>query len=202
MTDWTAYDPYHPGAAARMAGLPRSEARRAFERLMTEKPGRIEMLQRLAQANGVDLRGDEGIQALNDWFLANVEPDPASPGRLMLRWYSVATDVALFLGDVIMERCPGLHWEFFTWGKKNVSYQRPVIMGFSRVKEPRFNMDIGLRLAMYGHRIVSIRGSVATLGSATIRGTEVDLDVVTGMVPLEIKRDEFLQIIGVAEKYC
>jgi hypothetical protein len=40
----------------------------------------------------------------------------------MPEWYSVVHDVALFLGDLMIARCPELRWEFFTGGKKNVAY--------------------------------------------------------------------------------
>ncbi|HEX6443920.1 MAG TPA: hypothetical protein VF053_02450 [Streptosporangiales bacterium] len=71
-------------------------------------------------------------------------------------WYSVVNDIALFLGEVMIERHPHLRWEFHTWGKKNASYQRHVIMGFS-TEDPRYhtNMDIDRGLAVYGQRIVS-----------------------------------------------
>jgi len=77
--------------------------------LMEAKPARIEMLRRLLRANRVELSStDEGIQDLNDWFRANVEPDTEAPGRVLPDWYSVVNDAALFLGEAMIERCPGL----------------------------------------------------------------------------------------------
>ena len=111
-------------------------------RPMAEKPARIEMLRQLLKTNGELSNTDDGILRLNEWFLANVEPDPDQPGRVLPEWYSVVNDVALSLGEVIIERCPGLRWEFFTGGKKDASYQRHVIMGFSHVPNPKFNVDI------------------------------------------------------------
>jgi hypothetical protein len=55
----------------------------------------------------------------------------------------------------MIKRSPALRWEFFTWGKKNLSYQRPVIMGFSNVKEPKYNIDPGWLLVVYGNRAVA-----------------------------------------------
>lgn len=66
----------------------------------------------------------------------------------------MVNDVALFLGDLMITRCPQLRWEFFTWGKKDVSYQRHVIMGFSS-KNPKVNLDIDAAVAVYGHRIIA-----------------------------------------------
>jgi hypothetical protein len=39
---------------------------------------------------------------------------------LLPDWYSVVNDLALFLGETMIERCSTLRWEFFTGGKKNV----------------------------------------------------------------------------------
>lgn len=117
--DWNSYELYHPGVSALPNTLSRADARRAYERLMQAKPARIEMLRQLLTANGVELNStDAAVQDLNDWFYANVEPDPKNPGRLLPDWYSVVNDIALFLGEVMIERHPNLRWEFFTWGQK------------------------------------------------------------------------------------
>ncbi len=192
--NWNGYEIYDPGVSALRGTLPRTEARQAYERLMQAKPARIEMLRRLLGANGVELdSSDAAIQDLNDWFYANVEPDPDNPGRLLPDWYSVANDIALFLGDVMIQRHPNLHWEFFTWGKKNVAYQRHVIMGFS-TEDPKFktNIDIGRSVATYGHRIVGLRGSVPTYGTVTVRGAQLDIDAIAAQHrDREIETDAF-----------
>jgi hypothetical protein len=176
--DWDGYKAYDPGVFGQLNALPRAEARQAYTRLMQARPARIDMLRRLVKANGIELgSSDAAIQDLNDWFYANIEPDPNQPGRLLPEWYSVVNDVALFLGDVMIERHPKLHWEFFTWGAKNVAYQRHVIMGFG-TEDPKFktNIDIHRMVVTYGHRIVASRGSVSSYGRVTVRGAEIDID--------------------------
>lgn len=191
--NWDGYEIYDPGVVGPPNTLLRAEARRAFQRLMTEKPVRIDMLRQLLKANGVELSStDDGILKLNEWFLANVEPDPDQPGRLLPEWYSVVRDIGLFLGETMIERCPGLRWEFFTGGKKNVAYQKHVIMGFSRSPNPRFNLDIDGMVAGYGHRVVASRGSVPTYGKVTVRGVEIDGDaVIAGDLDQDIEHDVF-----------
>lgn len=158
------------------------------------------MLRRLLAANGVELEtSDDAIQRLNDWFRANVEPDPDHPGRLLPDWYSVVNNVALFLGDVMIERCPGLRWEFYVWGKKNVSYQRHAIMGFSQIPDTKYSIDIDRRVAAYGHQIVASRGSVPTYGQVTVRGTEIDIDAVSARHgDPEIENDAFVRWVQIA----
>jgi len=49
----------------------------------------------------------------------------------------------MYLGDLIVKRAPGLEWRFFDKGKKDISYQHPILMGFdvpprrARARRPR-----------------------------------------------------------------
>lgn len=199
--DWDGYELYDPGTAGPLNTLPRAEARQAFKRCMETKAARIEMLRRLLRANGVELAGeDTAVQDLNDWFYANVESDPEQPGRLLRGWYSVVHDVAVFLGDLMIERYPNLHWEFFTWGKTNVAFQRHVIMGFG-TEDPKFhtNIDIDRSVATYVHRIIEGRGSIPTYGRVNVRGTEIDVDAAAAQHRShEIETDAFWRWLQMA----
>jgi hypothetical protein len=192
--NWNSYEIDDAAVSEPANTLPRSEARQAYERLMRTKHTRIEVLRGLLKTNGIQLdSSDAAVQDLNDWFYANIRPDPDHAGRMTPQWYSVASDIALFLGDVMIERSPNLHWEFFTWGKKNVSYQRHVIMGFG-TEDPKLktNIDIERRVATYGHRIIAKRGSVASQGSVKIRDVEIDVDAVAARHrDREIETDAF-----------
>lgn len=152
---WTGYTPFDPGVARPLHEVPKREALAAFDRLMIAKLTRIVELRTLLQTNGIALLPtDEGVQQLNDWFASEVEGDRES-GRLVPRWYAVVNDVALFLGDLMIERSPGLRWAFFDQGARDVAFQRHVIMGFTRVANPKYNIDIDGLVATYGHRIVA-----------------------------------------------
>ncbi|HEU5004347.1 MAG TPA: hypothetical protein VFW71_16435 [Actinomycetota bacterium] len=201
IVDWDDYEVYDPGVSGPLNTLSRADARRAFNKLMGGRTTRREMLRCLLRANGMDLVGsDSGIQDLNDWFVANVEADPDNPGRLLPDWYSVVNDVALFLGDVIIERCPGLRWEFYTGGKKDVSFQRHVLMGFTQVPNPKYNLDLDSAVATYGHRIVASRGSIAHQGKVKLRGVEIDVDAAVARQPArEIQPDAFWRWVKLAE---
>jgi hypothetical protein len=76
-------------------------------------------------------------------------------------WYAVENDLALFLGDVVIERCPGLEWVMFDKGATDVAYRRHVIMGFSKVANPKHNFDIDPVLATYAHQSSLVRTSRA-----------------------------------------
>jgi hypothetical protein len=153
--DWDEYAIYDPGVSAPLNMLPRAEARAAFDRLMAARPARVEMLRRLLKANGLDLgTTDSAIQDLDDWLRTHVQEDPAHPGRLLPEWYSVVNDIALFLGELMIQRRPALRWTFHTGGRKNVSYQRHVLTGFDEVPNPRYNVDIDRLVATYAHQII------------------------------------------------
>lgn len=173
---WDGYDVYHPGVVGLLPELPRREAQGAYDRLMTARGERERQLERLVGAYGVVLdRTDAGIQRLDDWFREHVAADPAAPGRLAPKWYSVVNDVALFLGDTMIERAPQLRWDFCTAGRKNISYQRHTITGFTQVPNPRYCIDVDSMVAVHGHRIVA--------------GESVD-------------HDAFVRILKVAQKYA
>jgi hypothetical protein len=108
--DWDGYEPYDPGVRGPLHELPRAAARAAFHRLMDSRRERRTALARLLEANGLRLdQSDGGLQALDNWFKKSVEPDPEKePGTLMPIWYSVVNDMALYLGDTIIERAPAL----------------------------------------------------------------------------------------------
>jgi hypothetical protein len=163
--EWSGYEVFDPSIDRPMAELPRKQARAAFDRLMAAREERIRQLHRLAAANGIDLDAADGVQRLNDWFIASVEPDPEGRQRLANVWYSVVNDIALFLGERAIAASGGtLRWAFFTAGRKDIAYQRPVLMGFD-VPNPRYNVDLDLVLGMYGHRVV--RGDAVDPGFFT-----------------------------------
>ncbi|MDP9641168.1 hypothetical protein J2S53_001113 [Actinopolyspora lacussalsi] len=121
---------------------------------MSEKPERLKVLREFLAWHGVELSSDDaGVQRLNDFFLAHVSEDPDSPGRLLPEWYSVALDMGLFLGDVMIERNPNLYWEFHTWGKKNTNYQKQVVAGFN-FPDPKYSVDPEGIIVIQGNRVI------------------------------------------------
>lgn len=46
-------------------------------------------------------------------------------------------------------RHPELHRDFFIWGKRNVSFQSPEIMGFP-LEDPRWRSNLALNRLTYG----------------------------------------------------
>ena len=156
MTDFSDYECFDPGVDRPLSQVSKADALAHYNLLMREKQKRIAQLKALVEKSNVHLNGsDEFIQMLNDWFFENVERSETEPSRLKSIWYSVVNDIALFMGEEIIKRAPNLKWELYLWGKKNLSYQRAVIMGFSKVTNPKYNMDLDWAIGVYGHRIVA-----------------------------------------------
>jgi len=174
---WGNYPTYEPVVGVPLNTVTRKEARAEFEHVLATKSQRISVLADLLDHNSVTLdSSDAGIQEVNDWYRENVEPNPEVGGRLTTSGYSVSHDIGLFLGDTIIDRVPELHWILHPFGKKELSYQRAVIGGFSRMPVANYTVDPRLIVAVYGHRVVASRGSIATLGKVPLRGVEIDLD--------------------------
>lgn len=202
---WDGYERFDLGVSGRYAEVPRREARQAFNRFLEARPGRIEGLGVLLGANGIDLGTDDAsVQALNDWFFDHVEADPDVPGTLGDPWYSVAFDIAMYLGDVMVERHPNLRWEFFIWGKRNVAYQSPVIMGFG-TEDPklRTNLDLIDMVTAYGVQIIESRGSFAEHGVVEVRGAKIDVDaIMADHRNRPVPRNDFLRWLDAAAEHA
>lgn len=150
---WEVYEIFDPEVDRPLADVSRAEARAHHHRLLAMTGHRISELRKLADSAGIELDGSEGsLQAFNDWFAANVEPDPERPDQARGRWLSVAQDLALYLGDLMMERHPHLHWKLLEGGKRNISYQRTVLVGY-RKAHPRYNTDLDYGLGQYANAL-------------------------------------------------
>jgi hypothetical protein len=172
--EWDGYSPFDPGVNRPLHELSRREARKAFDRLMAAKDDRKESLGRLLAANGVTLEdSDDGIQRLDDWFCDNVEGE-ARAERLQNFWYAVVNDISLFLGDTMIKRSPNLRWEFFDKSKRDLGYQRHVILGYPKMADPYYYVDIDMVVATYGVRIVADMETKPGLFVAVLAESQAD----------------------------
>ncbi|GAA2445430.1 hypothetical protein [Agromyces soli] len=188
--------------AASPRELSRAEARRAYNAFLESRAARVQMLGELVGRDGVTLGGsDAEVQALNDWFLSNLEPDLERSGEPMVVWYSIAHDIGIHLGEVMIARHPNLRWEFFTWGKKSRHFQRPVIMGF-RTEDPKYhtNMDPPAAAQVYMRNALAERGHTVPQGTVEVRGVVIDLDAVERRHPPHADPTELVQWLTIAAR--
>jgi hypothetical protein len=94
----------------------------------------------------------ESLSPLGEWFSAHVEtrkrnqeeiskirskqtfPIDVPTDELTDRTFSIATDVGIYLGCVILKNVPGTQWEQMIKSKSSVDYGRAVISGFGMLK--------------------------------------------------------------------
>jgi hypothetical protein len=166
---------------------------------MRSKDFRKAELSSLLSSFGVVLTNtDESIQELNDWFVREIRPlpDRTIPDRRSL---SVCEDVALFLGDVMISRHRELRWDLFIWGKMNIAFQSPVIMGFPG-EDPKWhgNMDVARIVHGYGAQVLEDRRGMPT-------AIEVPpghmLDGVT-LDPVPVNASEFTDLLEKVRVRC
>lgn len=143
--EWHEYELYQPVRFGLHSELSRKDARAEYENLMSQKDQRVALLADLVAHDGVTLDwSDESVQALNGWFADHAEEDEERRGFIAGRWVSVAIDIALYLGEILITRHPHLRWEFYTWGGKRAhGFHQAVIMGFS-TEDPRFHTNLAL----------------------------------------------------------
>jgi hypothetical protein len=173
--NWDGYEPLED-AVVDPSRLSRKDARAAYERLMEMKDARREQLVKLLAADGVEFDGsDAAVQALTDWFARSVERSPSNPAEPASEWLSVALDIGLLLGDLLIERAPGLEWVFFDrGGPRNLSYRRPVVMGFD-VPNKNYNADFGWIARRYAYNAVA--GQAGDEPDLFLRALRAQLDV-------------------------
>jgi hypothetical protein len=155
--DWDDYEITDPGfVEGPVREADRESAELHFVGLMELREERKRELAKLVRhSGGFELDGsDESIRRLSRWFCEHVDPDPDDPDRLVAEWYSVARDIGLWLGDLLIERHPHLEWRLYVWDKRGPSYQRPVIMGF-KVPEPKYHQDFERAVVVTGVRVVN-----------------------------------------------
>ena len=149
------YAIFDPKVERPLHELPRPEARAAYDWFMKSIPVRVEELKSLVARDGVHLNGTPScLIALDEWLFAQLqesylqgmtEPSPF--------FYSLSNDIGMYLGESLIADSSNLRWEFYLKGKKALSYQRPVIMGF-KVKNQNYNVDFDDAICRYLHRVL------------------------------------------------
>jgi hypothetical protein len=150
---WSEYDPYVPPHLGPHPQLSRSAAREVYEAWFAARQERWIQLQALVRPEGLLVgRTDADVRRLEQWFRSAIESNPEVPERLANRWYSVSNDLATVLGDIVVERCPAVRWEFMTRvGKADASYQKHALTGFTRVANPRYSIEMLELMTTCGH---------------------------------------------------
>lgn len=161
---WNGYEPFDAQIEGPLRDATREDAQRYFDRLMTARAARRAMLAKL-----VALDSPEKVGA----WLATSLGEHGLGGDDAWIWRGVIADVALWLGERIIAAAPQLRWELLTAPKKATGYQRPVLVGFTRVDDPRYYVDVAHLVASWAELAARGRPAkhdfLATIEAVTIR---------------------------------
>ncbi|MFD6196411.1 hypothetical protein ACFWE3_06860 [Mycobacteriaceae bacterium NPDC060252] len=141
-TNWNGYMPFERiGGRIPSADLSKVDAQARFEQVTSSLAERITELGKLTHANGLELGASPERHAqLMDWLLSSIED--AGHGDLRSYWQSVLYDVAIFVGESLIQRIPYLTWTFAAKGSRRTveSYQGTVIGGFTKTLSPTLDV--------------------------------------------------------------
>ncbi len=157
--EFDGYEVYDPGVEGPWRDLARAAARAAFARLMAAKAARLEQLADVLRRSGIRLPPpsevtDQELGKLESWLVEGIGNDPDSgDGELATVWYSIISDLALYIGDVMISRAENLSWVLHTAAKKSNSYQESVISGFQAAPNPKFFLNPGFLLVGLARKV-------------------------------------------------
>jgi hypothetical protein len=165
---WDDYVPFDAGVTGPLRDASRADAEAHFARLMAARADRRAQLARLAARHGVDLAAADAPARLGAWLIAAAPAASADP-----RWSGLVADVALWLGERMIARAPALRWELFVSHKKATGYQRPVLVGFTRVADRHYYVDVAFMVASWAELAARRRMAkpdfLATIEEVTLR---------------------------------
>jgi len=149
------YTVFDPGVSAPLHTLSRSEAEAHFDLFVGSIDERIKILQKLVGDRLLLDFTRVSLVKLDVWYPKAVEPDERyqDEGRPSPETFSIANDLSMYIGETIIRNTSGLSWQLLIHHQKNVSYHRPVIMGWN-VPNQEYNVDFDLLLGQYAFRLV------------------------------------------------
>ena len=151
MTDQD-YCKFNPKVSAPLHTLTRKEAMQHYELFISQIEGRIEELQKLLKDSNIELDFSlDSVQQIDEWFIDNMHFN--NFGQLSSKSFSICNDLSMYLGEIVKRSCPSVDWKLNTIKSSDISYHRPVLMGFN-VKNKNYNIDFDLILCQYAHRVI------------------------------------------------
>lgn len=148
--DLSGYHPFAAGLTGPLREAPRALAQDHFDRLLAARPERRRQLGALWHRHGgpADLAALDAADApgrLGAWLvtaLPAVVTDDLAQAALVV-------DLALWLGDRLITGAPQLAWHLLVEPRKATGFQRPVLVGFTRVPTPRYYVDVAHLVASW-----------------------------------------------------
>lgn len=178
--DFTGYEPLDPGVHGPLRDATREDAERHFTRLIAARDARRAALAALWTRHGgpASLDDADAPARLGAWLAGELAAaDAPLTGPDAALWTGVIADVSLWLGERIIAATGGaVRWTLLTAPKKATGYQRPVLVGFTRVDDPRYYVDLAHLVASWAGLAARRRpikpDFLATIEQVTLRDAE------------------------------
>lgn len=182
-TNWADYEIFTPvGGQTWWADLSKEEAVRRCEDIVFRTDQRVAALAALTRVNGFELGyAPSDIEHLSQWLIHSVEE--ARYNVFRSAWESVIYDIAIFLGHILIERVPHLHWTVSTKGNRRATphFQETVLGGFENLR-------------LNGGHTVDVFGSVKRVAGAAITLNELRSSDEEMFVAITETKDETAQV--------
>jgi hypothetical protein len=143
--------------------VPRKVARASYNNFMANKDEQIARLQQLLELNGLRLSDNSGdIRAINEWLVQNIctcddyyiVDDGERQNYIHPDWSNVVFDLSIFASEVIISKTKNVSWAFKLGTPREVSFQYPVLMGFSKIQSKQYYVNMGLSLFNYARDVI------------------------------------------------
>ena len=134
----TQYEPLIPPIEKPICKFSEYEAKKFFEWYMQNIPDRIAYLSQQCQLPEYTSSTSYEWKAAHlvriwKWFLriAGVEIDPVTgEKRFSVITEYVLRDIGMYIGEMFVNTCPHLRWDYYTKPKSDIFVNEPVILGF------------------------------------------------------------------------
>lgn len=147
------YEIFTPQHSLNFSESPKAELVDYYESFLREVPDRLAMLYALVHETPgfldwvMDFTPDSLLK-LNEWYFTQIETEKRTEDEiaeikskqpfdhhtldydLTVRTLSVACDVGIYLGQVMLNSHPALRWEHWVKDKRFIDYGQPTIMAF------------------------------------------------------------------------
>ena len=155
--------------------LSREDARRLFDRIVSQSDRRLDVLTRLGMRFGFTTECENtALSVLGDWFIENLEPRSKSNFLDMsVEWYSIALDICLLVGQCIQDEAPNLKWDLCTSPPDDADYHMPVLYGFSSVENKNFHYNILAGIVSTSYLELLLRNPEDAMEGARTTGEKV-----------------------------
>jgi hypothetical protein len=148
------YKIFNPEVEKPLHELSRKEAKEHFRLFNSKIEERLNELSKLISNHGIKLDYTRvSLFRLGEWLDKNIIENSKIKGEPSSYTFSICNDISMYLSESIIRKSAKTKWVLNTIKESDISYHRPVLMGFN-VRNKNYNIDFDLLLCQYAFRIL------------------------------------------------